>query len=294
MKNSRDIFLRVSSLIFLITLFGCSGEEPPRIHIPFKAERVDRGQELVQGLAACGFCHGERTNPRAALSGGEAFVDRYGSVQAANITPSKSGIGHWTPSEVMRAVRSSLDKDENWLSRDVHRGYEWVSDPDLVAIVSYLVSLPPVENKVERREISFRQRNTTGLMESRSEIEGYVPGIEKKYDREYGKYLVDHVARCGSCHNTKPTMFSEGKYLSGGDLVRFEDGERYAPNITASEVYGIGSWTESEIVHYLLTGKAPGNRKSDPAFCPIHYFQNASEQDLQAIARYLKTVPGDR
>ncbi|MCO6432016.1 MAG: hypothetical protein J5J00_14245 [Deltaproteobacteria bacterium] len=251
---------------------------------------IERGRELAQGLAACGFCHGQTADAQSPLSGGRIQHDAYGEVAAPNITPHSSGIATIKTMELMQIFRAGIAPDERRLSRAVHKGFEWLSDNDLLAIIAFLKFQPPVANEVEKREVGFIERNTAGFLESTFEVTGFVPEIEKSYPVEYGKYLLDHVARCGSCHNTPATLITDEAYLSGGALIKIESGEKIAPNITTSNDAGIGSWSEDDIVHYLQSGETPEGRVSDAKFCPVDFYRNASPEDLVSIAKYLKTV----
>lgn len=281
----------LSALVLMVVLIsGCSRPKTPELGEPIDSAYRERGRYLVVGLAACGFCHGATNSSGAALSGGMVFHDKFGNVQAGNLTSSSFGLGDWSPNQIVKAVRSSIGKDGEVLSKDFHRGYEWMSDRDLVSIVAYLRSLPPVDGNGPKRSIGFLDRNTVGFFDSWSEIKGYVPDIGKSAPLEYGKYLVDHVARCGSCHNTESGWFSGGTYLGGGAMIRTSSGERYAPSIGPSVVDGLGDWSESEIVKYLKSGVTPSGEVVDSDFCPVTFYANAEATDLGFIAKYLKSL----
>src|SRR5262249_29545411 len=123
------------------------------------------------------------------------------------------------------------------------------------------------------------------------EVTGYVPEIPHNSEATYGKYLVDSVARCTSCHDTPATWFRGEEYLGGGKMVRTSTGEKPAPNITSSRVSGVGAWDEQEMIHYLRHGVTPDNKRVDASFCPVSFFANGSSEDVAAIAKYLRTVP---
>lgn len=295
-KNSLSQSLRSSLLLLGVGLLGCllfsgcAAEKPIPISTQQNSKTLAKGRSLVQGLAACGFCHGEKPDPTSTLVGGQLVYDRYGELYAPNITPSESGIGQWSTREVMRAIKRSLDRDEEKLSIQVHSGYNWMSQEDVLAIASYLRSLPPIENEVERRTIGTIDRYTTGLLEKYPGASGYVPSLRREGGVEYGRYLLENVARCDSCHNSPGDLMSSSEYLSGGRTVRTEAGTRVAPNINGSKVYGLGDWKEKDIVTFLQTGQTPDGRFIDTQFCPTPFYRNADQSDLQALARYLKNL----
>ena len=283
---------RLLILSISVLLLACYSDDIiPIEKAPQNPAMVAHGEYLVKGLAACGYCHGQNPGPDSVLEGGRTQGDVYGEVDAANLTPSKSGIGEWSSIEIVKAIRASAGRNEEPLSEDVHEGYEWMSDEDALSIVAYLKSLPPIKNEVYRRDVGFLERNTMGLMEGRESVSGFVPQISPEHKVEYGRYLVEHVARCTACHNSKGGMLSDEKYLFGGQMIKNESGEKVAPNISSSELYGIGAWTEEQIVYYLKTGETPEARTIDIDFCPIRFYANAKDDDLYAIAAYLRTVP---
>jgi cytochrome c553 len=283
--------IAVFTALLASSLFSCAETPPDPVSEPPPSLYVEQGKTLVKGLAACGFCHGASNNPEADLSGGQLLYDSYGAVTVPNITPSEGAIGNWSTFQIMKLIRSGKRPDESLISTDLHEGFEWMSDEDLLSVISYIKNIPAVEKKVERRSISALDRNTTGFFKSEKVVTGYVPEIDKSYQLEYGQYLVDNVARCGVCHNTKSTVLSEERYLAGGTVFKSSNGEKVAPNITQAENAGIGSWSEEEIVEYLKTGEGPGGKTSDTSFCPVEFYKNALPEDQVSIAKYLKSVP---
>ncbi len=273
-------------------LWGCSTQAPDPVSLPLDQAHLEKGRYLATGLAACGFCHGNPLQPGAPMSGGLQQADMYGEVAAANITPAKkTGLGNWGALDLIRALRGSVNPDEERISKDIHEGYEWMSDEDLFSILTYIRVQPPVEKEIERRSISFLDRNTTGFWEVTRDLKGFVPEIEKRHSFEYGEYLVDNVARCGFCHNRPGEVLSAAEYLGGGRAVNGPKGEKVAPAINGAKFNGAKGWTEEDIVQYLRTGATPFRRTADPSYCPIAYYRNVAEDDLHIVARYLKKLP---
>jgi mono/diheme cytochrome c family protein len=66
-----------------------------------------------------------------------------------------------------------------------------------------------------------------------------------------------------------------------------------APNITPDPVAGIGGWSADEIVTLLRDGYVPGKgvAAGPMAEAVEHSLRHLTEDDLRAIAAYLKTVP---
>ena len=251
---------------------------------------LKRGKEVVEGVAACGFCHGEVASPNALLSGGQELEDRYGSVIAPNLTPDETGLRGWSTTELVRVLRNSVDRDGEATSKDWH-SYEWMSDADVLSIVTYLRALPPVSVETERRSLGFIDRNVAGFSESWRTYDNYVPEISSNETQAYGRYLVDNVANCNGCHASPAGWFSGGEYLGGGKLQKGPSGERYAPGIAGAETDGLGTWSKSDVVLYLKSGRTPDGRLASGAYCPFPFYAQAPEEDLVAIATYLKSLP---
>jgi len=113
---------------------------------------------------------------------------------------------------------------------------------------------------------------------------------------EPGAYIVQGPGHCGSCHTPRGLAFNEkaldegGKpYLAGALL----DGW-YAPSLRADHNTGLGRWSEAEIVQFLKTGR---NRHAVVFGSMTEAFNNSTQfmhdDDLAAIAHYLKSLPGD-
>jgi mono/diheme cytochrome c family protein len=289
-RTSRALVAFTMGVFVSLFVSSCSVPEPDLVTHIVDPSAVMSGKELAQGLAACGFCHGQLASAQSPLVGGRIIYDKYGQVTAPNITGSVSGVGTWTTNQLVRAIRAGVGKDEALLSPEVHRGFEWMADEDVLSIVSYLRSLPPVDNTVERRSVSFIDRNTTGFFDRAQEVRGYVARIQPRFEIAYGEYLATRVARCQSCHNGPSTLLTEEQPFAGGKTIVTESGERIAPGITGAEVDGLGNWSEQEIVHYLQSGETPEGRAIDPEFCPVEFYRNAAPADLKAIAHFLKAV----
>lgn len=273
------------------TLVACTSDEALNPPLPVTPESIARGEQLVNGLASCGFCHSMGGKTDAPLSGGRLLVDNEGEVLSPNISLAKTGLRGWKESDMIRLFREYLRPDGTQISKDSHVGFEWLSDADISGITSYLRTLPPSEHEVPRREVPLLP-NPAAIFSSIRTVKGYIPEIQSKYPAAYGQYLADHVARCSACHNTPSGVLSSEQYWGGGKEITFDGETKVAPNITASKVTGIGDWSERDVKTYLTTGRIKDGRQVDTSFCPIPYYRNASETDLNALVAYIRSVPG--
>lgn len=130
---------------------------------PAKEDVLAYGGYLTN-VAACKECHTQVEQGRIiearAFSGGRVFSMPDGSVlRSANITPHReTGIGAWTKENFIS--RFKLHKDSSYVTPVVQPGefntimpwtmYANMTEEDLGAIYTYLHSLAPMENRVEK------------------------------------------------------------------------------------------------------------------------------------------------
>jgi hypothetical protein len=113
---------------------------------------------------------------------------------------------------------------------------------------------------------------------------------------ERGRYLVNHVLACGSCHSEtlehvpgdpiKPGRFGSGRNF--GRLPGFP-GDLRAPNLTP-HADGLGTWTTGEVVRAIREGIARDGRPLSPFMPYANYGRHLSDPDVLAVAAYLKTL----
>jgi mono/diheme cytochrome c family protein len=111
-----------------------------------------------------------------------------------------------------------------------------------------------------------------------------------------GAYLVQGLGHCGSCHTPRGFALQEkaldesgGAYLSGGQVI----GGRNAVNLRGNSADGLGRWSTQDIVDTLRTAR---NAHSAVVGTPMadvvtHSTQKHTDEDLQAMAVYLKQLP---
>lgn len=279
-------FLLASTLVLL----SCAKAPKPIPLLDVDPSYKSRGEYFVKSLAACGFCHGEKSTPDSPLSGGRARYDAYGEVKAANLTSDTTGLGDWKIERVVTALRNSIGKGGEGFAPVFHKGFEWMSDTDAISIAAYIKSLPPVENKVEKREVDFIIRNTIGLLdETAAELPGYVPTLNVSDPKAKGEYLVNHVARCQQCHNRGSSSLDSGDYLKGGLLIKTESKEKVSPPLVGNDSTP-NKWSAEEIVRYLRTGVTKYSNVVDQDFCPVNFYKLAADEDVIAIAAYLRSL----
>jgi len=110
-----------------------------------------------------------------------------------------------------------------------------------------------------------------------------------------GKYLTT-VMGCNDCH-TPGALYGAAdmtRELSGSELGwQGPWGVSFAQNLTPDMETGIGTWTEQDIVKSLRTGYRPDGSPLLPPM-PWAYFSQVTDEDVHAIAVYLKSLPAVR
>jgi len=111
-----------------------------------------------------------------------------------------------------------------------------------------------------------------------------------------GQYVVEHVTDCLGCHSDHFTTFStpvkpgtegEGGYIFDEKLGF--PGVVAAQNITPDPEFGLGQWSDGEIVRAIREGV---DRNGDALFpmMPYQHFQYMSDEDAKSVVVYLRTL----
>ena len=125
-------------------------------------ERLQHGRYLVE-LLGCANCHTDgaligEAKPSMKLAGSRVGIaytnplenEHPGVVFPSNLTPDpETGIGAWSDIEVMKMIRSGIDRHgRRKLSVMPWPAYSIISDDDALSIVMYLRSLEPIRHQV--------------------------------------------------------------------------------------------------------------------------------------------------
>jgi mono/diheme cytochrome c family protein len=257
------------------------------------AALVARGEYIVRTVASCGGCHGENHADDGPLSGGAEFKDwRLGTARASNLTPDlETGIGSWSDAQIVRAIRDGSDKDGKLIAPVMP--YEWLhemSNADAFAVARYLRSQPPVHNAVKQNpSIAYRVGKAWFIGPNTGEIPGAPP---RGVTPEYGGYLAQHVGLCADCHTPRGGLTNgpDRERMFAGDAHPSEDFPANPSNLTPDSATGIGRWSEADFIRTIRTGVNPHGDSLNP-FMPWKQNRRMTDEDLQAIYRYLRSIP---
>ncbi len=265
----------------------------------FDPALISRG-EYVARLSDCVACHS--LPGKAPFAGGLEMATPLGAIHATNITPDRShGIGAYSLGDFDRAVRHGVAPGGRRLYPAMpYPSYAKLSDDDMRALYAFFMKgVEPAEQANIPSGIPWplNLRWPIALWNGVfAPTAAYVAKPEQDALWNRGAYIVQGPGHCGSCHTPRGLAFNEkaldesGKpYLAGGLL----DGW-YAPSLRQDPNTGLGRWSEAQIVQFLKTGR---NQHAVVYGSMTEAFNNSTQfmadDDLAAIARYLKSLPGD-
>ncbi|MCU1720464.1 c-type cytochrome [Pseudomonas sp. 5P_5.1_Bac1] len=271
----------------------------PRADASADAALVSRG-EYVARLSDCVACHSLPDG--APFTGGLPMATPLGVIHATNITPEReTGIGGYSLADFDRAVRHGVAPGGRRLYPAMpYPSYAKLSDDDVRALYAFFMQgVRPVRQANLAGSIPWPLNMRwpialwNGVFAATSPYADK-PAQDAQWNR--GAYIVQGPGHCGSCHTPRGLAFNEkaldetGKpYLAGALL----DGW-YAPSLRDDHNTGLGRWSEADIVRFLKTGR---NQHAVVYGSMTEAFNNStqfmSDDDLAAIAHYLKSLPGD-
>ena len=253
---------------------------------PANSDIVNRGAYIARA-ADCMACHGED------YTGGTAIETPMGEIYSTNITPSKRyGIGKYTEADLKNALQKGRAPNHMLYPAMPYPSYNGMKDEDISALFAYLQTVPAVDEAPDYKTDLPFPFNIRALMIGWNFLN--VPSTESRdglnETQKRGEYIVNNLEHCGTCHTPRnSTMgFDKKMYLSGAPL-----GNWHAPNITPDESSGIGSWSEQDIITYLRTGELDQRAYAGGPMgeAVAHSTQYLKQEDLSAIASYLKAIP---
>ncbi len=257
--------------------------------LDFDARNIAKGAELTT-LGNCSDCHTMAGG--ASYAGGRPVETPFGTVYASNLTPDReTGIGAWSEEAFRRAMREGVDRE----GRDLYPAFPYdhftvVTDEDVKAIYAFLMSRTAVSNSVPQTELDFPY-NIRFLVAGWKLLflhqNSLAPDPSQSEEWNRGRYLVEGLGHCGSCHTPRNVLGAEerGSLYAGGAA-----GGWHAPALNASLVK-IHNWSIDQLADYLATG---WNRQHGVAAGPMaDVAQNlgrVSRDEVRAIATYVVSL----
>ena len=258
-------------------------------------DQVKRG-EYLSTLGDCAACHS--TQGGKAMAGGLELKTPFGKLYSTNITPDKqTGIGNYTFEQFDRAMRKGVAPDgHNLYPAMPYPSYAKITSEDMQALYAYLMKgVEPVAQANKPNEMKWPFSIRSGLTLWNKLFLDDKPFVAEKAKGEQwnrGAYLVQGLGHCGSCHTPRGIAFQEKAMSQDG-----KNGNLFLAGSTVDAWHAVGLrdiWTVRDIVEFLKTGRnqhatAYGTMTEVIGLSTQHF----SDQDLEAIAVYLKSLPAD-
>jgi hypothetical protein len=237
-----------------------------------------RGKHLAESIAPCAAsdCHGRD------LGGGKLLqIGPVGTFQAPNITTAGLGAAY-TDGELVRLLRHGLRKDGTSVRFMPVMDFNWMSDADIIAMLSFVRSVPPVERPNGPVRVGLLGKILDRLDKMPLDIAGRIPHANIELapppspTPEFGRFIGNS---CHGCHGAK---------LSGGPIPGAPPDMAVPLNITPHET-GLKGWTYEDFDRLMTTGIRKNGKTVDPMM-PVESFRNAEELEKRALFLYLQTV----
>lgn len=242
----------------------------------------------IVALGDCMVCHTAKGG--APYAGGLALKTPFGTIYATNITPDPTtGIGNWPLEAFRRALRRGVSRDGHLLYPAfpyVH--YTRMSDNDIALAYGFLMSRTPVQSRPPANDLmfplNFRPLLAFWNLLNLTPGQGAAPADTGQIAR--GRYLVDTLGHCASCHSGLDPIGGERKPAFGGGTVD----DWHAPALTTL-THGSAPWTEAELATYLRTGLSLSHGAAKgPMQAITDHLAETNEVDTKAMAHYLMTI----
>lgn len=241
---------------------------------------------------------------RRALRGGLPLASPIGAIYSTNITPDRdSGIGRYSLDDFDRAVRHGIRADGDSLYPAMpFPSYARMTDDDVRALYAFFMqgvtpapATPHPRGLVWPLSIRWPLALWRKAFAPRPDAVAFDAHRYADMSVARGAYLVQGLGHCGSCHTPRSVTMQEkaldesgSAYLAGGPLI---DGW-VAVNLRGNPADGLGGWSAADIVATLRAARNPshavvGGPMNDAI---VHSTQHLSDEDLNAVAAYLKTL----
>ncbi|MBC8375777.1 MAG: cytochrome c [FCB group bacterium] len=297
-------------ILVLVVFVNIRGNRTYELPLPDLAASSDsaviaRGKYLAFGPAHCVSCHMPMDKFAAVenglelpLSGGWELNIPPGSFRAPNLTPDmETGIGSFSDGHIARALRYSVR--HNGKALFPFMPFQNMSDADVIALISFLRSQPPVKNELKTTELSFLGKAVSafGMIGPEGPITTPPVWVEIDSTIVYGEYVANAVANCKGCHSLRDLKtgafigvdFAGGMPMDSDPMIK---GLSFiTPNITPHMTDGVmAKWDETTFINRFRAG-----RVYEGSPMPWGAFSRMSIIELKAVYRYLQSlepVPG--
>ena len=215
----------------------------------------------------------------------------FGTIYSTNITPDPAtGIGRWSLPAFTRALRQGVSRDGHLLYPAfpyIH--YTRMSDADIALAYSYLMSRSPARVRQPDNDLPLplKIRPLLAFWNALYLRPGTAaPASRAATPVERGRYLVDTLGHCASCHSGLNVIGGERHPpFQGGNIDGWD-----APALTHL-AHGANPWTRDELAAYLRGGLSLAHGAAKGPMRPVtERLAGVPREDVEAIAGYLMTI----
>ncbi|KGV06440.1 cytochrome c [Burkholderia pseudomallei] len=261
---------------------------------------IARGRYLARA-GDCAACHDAADH--TPYAGGQPVNSPFGPIYASNITPDPdAGIGRYSLRQFADALRLGKAADGRRLYPAMpYPSFAKLDDSDVAALYAYFMhGVQPSDKRAPATRLPFPFNQRWGLAIWSALFgnrERFVPNPQRPAAWNRGAYLVQGLGHCGACHTPRGPAYDERGYdeRSAAYLTGGVNDHWFAPNLTGAPLDGLGRWSERDIAAFLRTGHAR-HGAAFASMAPVVEASTAllSDDDLHAIAVYLKSLPAQR
>ena len=169
-----------------------------------------------------------------------------------------------------------------------------MSDADLADLWAYIIAQKPSSRANQSHDLVF-PFNVRALMHGWRLLffaEGSSKGGDANQSNEWkrGAYIARALAHCGECHTPRNIL---GAMDASQELAGNPEGPGgKIPGLTTANRNGIVTWSESDVVEYLLSGMTPAGDFAGGEMAEVidHSTAMLNDNDRKAIAVFLKSL----
>jgi mono/diheme cytochrome c family protein len=296
MTSRRTIFATLLAIAVLIVVGGSLLLWPPAIAPiaqgarPHADERTFRNGVELAAIGHCNSCH--QASVSEPYAGGRAIPTPFGTIFSSNITPDiETGIGAWSEAAFRRAMHEGVDRE----GRQLYPAFPYdhfakATDADLHTLYLFLMNQPPVRNVIPASELEFPfniRLMVVGwkMLFLRENPLQHDAGKSPEWNR--GRYLVEGLGLCGSCHTPRNILGAEEKAraYAGGAAEGWN-----APPLNAGS-FAVRNWTVDQMSQYLSTGWTRWHgAAAGPMADVTQNLAQAETDDVRAMATYIVSL----
>ena len=204
-----------------------------------------------------------------------------GTIVIPNVTTGRDARGNlYSDGELARLITHGVRRDGTSVRLMPSTNWGWWPDEDVVAIVSWVRSLPPIDGDPGVVDLKT-------MAKVLDRIDSIPIDVARRidHDAKHAAPTPSPDARyvgtpCRGCH---------GPGLSGGPIPGAPPGLAVPLNLTPHAT-GLAGWTYTDFETFAREGKRKNGQPLDP-FMPVQSIRNMNDVERRALWAYLETRP---